>query len=83
VLSLQTLLSMELPFEFAKVHIRFDGYTPLTPIKDLKSNLVGAHMHMSVVTMRIHQFMCSSLHVATFHIILTFHPSREVHRGPR
>jgi hypothetical protein len=38
--SMQTLLSLDLPFEFGRVNVRLDRYAPLTPLKDLKSNLV-------------------------------------------
>jgi hypothetical protein len=38
--SMQTLLSLDLPFEFGRVNVRLDRYSPLTPLKDLKSNLV-------------------------------------------
>ena len=36
----RALLSRDLPFELARINVRLSSYSPLTPLKDLKSNLV-------------------------------------------
>ncbi len=39
----ETVLARDPPFELQKVHVRLQQFTPLTPLKSLKSNLVGTH----------------------------------------
>jgi DNA helicase MCM8 len=36
----RALRAMEVPFELSKINVRLDRYSPLTALKDLKSNLV-------------------------------------------
>ena len=40
----RALLIQDLPFEFGKINVRLNRYAPLTPLKELKSNLVEKYV---------------------------------------